>query len=256
MKHRRTFTFCLLTLLALLRPALAQERLTVATAGEFPPFNYVDASGQLTGFDVDFARALCETLKAKCTLVRIPWAQLRNGAALADRKCDIVVASLAKTPEREKAMDFSNPYYRSRGAFVGKKDLAKTSLPEGLYGKRLATVEGIVQADYLQAQFDGKASLTFAKTMDELWSLLTSNEVDAVLFDSLAIYGFLTEPAGKPFDFVGEFIPGEDVSSTAHITVRKDNHALRDRVNEAIIEMKLNGSYDRINRKYFPFSVY
>jgi polar amino acid transport system substrate-binding protein len=85
---------------------------------------------------------------------------------------------------------------------------------------------------------------------------LSSGEVDVILGDTLTGYAFLQTKEGKGFDFLGEAIPIDDVPSEARIAVRNGDVKLRDAVNKALQTIRLDGTYDRINRKYFPFSIY
>src|SRR5436190_16977674 len=75
------------------------------TTGDFPPFNYRDTSGELIGFNIDLARAICRELNVACTIQAWPWEQASQ--ALADNQGDAMLAGLAITPENGKLFDFS-----------------------------------------------------------------------------------------------------------------------------------------------------
>ncbi|MDE0391243.1 MAG: transporter substrate-binding domain-containing protein [Rhodospirillales bacterium] len=96
-------------------PAVAGT-LRVGTVGDYPPFNYIDDAGELTGFDIDIARALCERLKARCLFQRHPWSmlipELRAGTF------DAIVASMSITEERRRVVAFTDRYYRNASRFV------------------------------------------------------------------------------------------------------------------------------------------
>src|SRR5690606_4504103 len=86
------------------------------TTADFPPFNYRDADGQLIGFNVDLARALCEELEVACTIQAWPWEQVAR--ALADNQGDALIAGLAITPENGETFDFSSIYLALPARFV------------------------------------------------------------------------------------------------------------------------------------------
>lgn len=231
----------------------APHSLTVATEGGYPPFNYVDESGRLAGFDVDIAMALCEAMNASCTVVRKDWNDLLPG--LQRGEYDMIVASMANTPERRSLADFSNCYYRSRSSFVGRKGIMDTVSQETVKGKTMATQADTVQAEYLRSHFSQVAKIVYTTDIAEMYELLSSGGIDLALIDSLNILEFLTSEQGRDFEFIGEALPPEDVSSCATIAVPKGS-PLRQRVNEAIDKIRLSGVYDAINREYFPFSIY
>lgn len=234
--------------------AHADTVLRIATEGAYPPFNDIDKNGKLVGFDVEIALALCKAMKRDCSIEAIEWVKLLQ--ALEEKKIDAIVASMARTPERENHARFTTAYYRSRGAFVGDPSKQFVMTAEGLAGMKIATQEGTVQEGYLRSNFGEQAVIITTTTTSEAFDMLAANKVDAVLSDSLHIFDFLQTDAGQRFDFVGVPLPASDPSSEACIAVHKDDEKLEAAFEEALKEIRLSGVYDKINRKYFPFSVY
>lgn len=234
--------------------ALAGETMRIATEGAYPPFNYVDGEGRLAGFDVDIAQALCKAMGAECEIVAVDWDHILDG--LADGSYRAVVASMAKTPERDAKADFTDSYYRSRSAFIAVAGRYDDVSPEALAGKRLTAAEGTVQIDYLERVYGATSTIVPAKDTPDSYRLLAAGETDLILSDALNCLDFLGSAEGAEFDFAGEALPGEATSSTAYIAVRQGDDALRERINEAIRTIRLDGTYERINHKYFPFSIY
>lgn len=232
----------------------AGDSLRIATEGAYPPFNYVDEDGQLAGFDVDIAKELCRAMDVRCEIVAVEWGKILDG--LADGSYAAVVASMAKTPDREKKADFTDKYYRSRSAFIGKFGEYDDVSPAALKGKRLCTASGTVQEQYLRTHYGETSTIIVVKDTPATFAALADGTADLVLSDALNCLDFLDSKEGMDFDFVGEALPGEATSSTAYIAVRKGDDALRERINEAIRTIRLDGSYERVNNKYFPFSVY
>ena len=234
--------------------AMAGTPLRIATEGAYPPFNDVDKSGNPVGFDVDIARALCRAMEVECTMHLVKWDDLLPG--LAANKFDVIVASMARTPEREAVAAFTDYYYRSRSTFVSDPNRDFRQSPEGLAGMTLAAQDGTVQATYLRKNYGDSSNIKLAETNRKAFELLVSGEVDAVLSDSLTIFVFLQSKPGRRFDFVGVPLPVTDPSSEARIAVRKEDRDLLEQLNAALREIRLNGAYEKINRAYFPFSIY
>ena len=105
-------------------------KIRIATEGAYPPFNFVDKDGKLQGFDVDIANALCEQMKADCTIVAQDWDGIIPG--LLARKYDAIIASMSITDERKKKVDFSDKYYKTPARCVGRKGAGIEITPAGL----------------------------------------------------------------------------------------------------------------------------
>lgn len=240
-------------LLIVASAASSTDRLRVATEGAYPPFNFVDDSGTLKGFDVDIAKALCNQLHADCTFQAVPWNQIIEG--LEGDKYDLVVASMAYTKERAERMEFSAPYYRSHSVLIGDSEKFTDSAPAALAGVRIAAAEGTIQADYAKQAY--KESITvLAKDQPSAQELLAGKKADLLIGDAIELLSFMQTPEGSEYGYVGDPISSDFLQSSAHITARKGNSALVLKVNEALKQIKLNGVYDKINDQYFPFSIY
>lgn len=228
--------------------------LAVATEGAYPPFSFLDSSGQAAGYDVDLTMALCRRMGRACTVVAEPWETIIQG--LLDRRYDVIVAQMAKTPEREKVLVFTAKYCSSRSAFVGRPGKAAGSSPRELAGLTLATQAGTFLADHLASQHATFSPITLTSTTEESFDLLVRGQADVVLTDSLVILEFLQSPRGQGFEFIGAPLPPDDTYSAAYIAVRKGDERLRDELDQALRDIRMNGEYDRISRRYFPFSTY
>ena len=232
--------------------ALAAEKLKVGIEGAYPPFNNKNASGQVVGFDPDIAMALCAKMKVECEIVTSDWDGIIP--ALNAKKYDFIVSSLSITDERKGAVDFTDPYYSNKQQFVAKKGVDFKTDIESLKGKTLGTQRATQAATWLEDNLGSEATVSLYDTQENAYLDLSSGRVDALLADKYAIYGWLKDdPAGKDYEFKGDPINEDD---KVGIAVRKGDENLRTRLNLALKEIVEDGTYKKINDKYFPFSIY
>lgn len=230
--------------------AQAQD-LRIATEGYYAPFNFIDHEGVLAGFDVDIAEALCAVMERECEIVQNDWDDLIPG--LNQKEYDVIVASMSITAEREEKVAFTLPYYSNMLTFLGKKDSGIEISLEGLAGKKVGTLRSTVSSSYLQDNYADVVEILLYDTQDDALADLASKKLDLVLGDNLPSYDWLQSEMGQGHEFVGEFI---DINDRISIAVRKSEPDLLEDLNGALIEIIENGTYQEINAKYFPFSIY
>lgn len=243
--------FCL----AARSPGAWAETLRFGMDLNYPPFSWQDANGQPQGFDADIARALCEDLKVECRIVPQDWDGLTKALYL--NKYDAILSSMQITGERMKTLDFTHKYYRvsSRivaplGTVVGKTSFA---------GKKVGVLRGSTQAQFAHDYWgqSGARILDYSKISQAFEDLVT-HKIDAVFVDNVVGNdSFLHTPAARGYGFVG---PAYDdpryFGLGAGIAVKKGDSALRERLNEALDHLIRNGSYQKIQKKYFKFDIY
>ncbi len=235
-------------------PAWSNERLRVATEGAFPPFNFIDKQGQPAGFDVDIAKALCDAMRAECEVIAVPWEKILPKLAAGD--FDMIVASMAETPERLQLAEFTHFYYRSPQAFIGRPNSGISKVtPETFRGKVLAAQRGTIYSDFLNKNYQNSAVIKLTDTLPAAFEALVRGDADLVLADVLMSLPYIETNLEQALKVVGEPIPDAELSSLSYIQVRKGNFKLRDAINQALIQIKDDGTYSRINAKYFPFDI-
>jgi arginine/ornithine transport system substrate-binding protein len=249
-----------LVLVALLTTAInagAQDakKIKIGVEGAYPPFSQIGTDGKLKGFDIDIANALCEQMKAQCTLVQQEFDGLIP--SLQAKKIDAVIASMSITDERKKVVEFSEKYYHTPARFVGKKGAALTATVAGMKGKRIGVQRTTTHDRFATDTFKESEIVRYAK-QDDVFLDLASGRLDAVMVDQVAAsQGFLLQPSSKDFGFFGPvYIEPKYFGAGAGIGLRKNDTALRDEFNAAIKAIRGNGVYKKINDKYFEFDIY
>jgi arginine/ornithine transport system substrate-binding protein len=235
--------------------AAAQAPLKLGVEGAYPPFSMISKSGQLEGFDIDIAQALCQRMQLKCELVQMEFDALIPG--LQAKKIDAIVASMSITPERRKNVDFSVKYYHTPARLVARAGAFADGSPAALKGKKIGVQRTTIHDRFATATFKGSQIVRYAK-QDEVFLDMKSGRIDATLMDVVAAdEGFLKTPAGQGFAFIGaNFTDPAFFGDGAGIAVRKGDHGLRQRLDAAIAAIRADGTYKRIMDKYFAYNIY
>jgi arginine/ornithine transport system substrate-binding protein len=244
--------------LALTGAGQAQERekLRIGVEGAYPPFSSVTPEGELVGFDIDIAKALCDEMQVECTLVQQDWDGIIP--ALLARKYDAIVASMSITEERKQKVDFTKKYYQTPARFVAKKGSGVEITPEGLEGKKVGVQRATIHDSFLTDNYGDTVEIVRYGTQDEANLDLVAGRVDLLLANPIALRdGLLNTPEGADFEFVGpSFSDPKWFGEGAGIAIRKGDTELQEKLNLAIDEIRANGTWDRIAQKYFDFDVY
>lgn len=235
--------------------ALAQDGQTIriATEGVYPPFNYVE-NGQLAGFDVDIANALCEEMKATCEIVTQDWDGMIPG--LVAGKYDAIIASMAITEERKKQIDFSQKYYDTPAVFIASVGSGITeTTPEALSGKIIGVQGSTSQATFLEEKYSDSEIRTY-QVVDDANADLAAGRIDLVLSDKVILAEWLERNGEGCCEIVGGDIRDPLFGEGKGIGLRKDSGELKAAFDAAIETIRKNGTYERINAKYFDFPIY
>lgn len=227
----------------------------IGTEGAYPPFNFLDASGKLSGFDVDIAQALCDQMKVTCTFVAQDWDGIIP--ALQNERFDAIIASMSITPEREKQVLFTNKYYNTAGAMAVPKDSPLTDVSEAsLKGKTIGAQGSTTHAQAAET-FYPDADVKIYPTAEEYKLDVANGRLDAVMDDIVVLSQWLESPDGACCKLLGTMKPDEAIyGKGAGIALRQGNEKLKTMFNEAIVAIRANGVYKTVQDKYFKFDVY
>ena len=176
-------------------PAASVQAIRFVTTDDFPPFNFLNADGRLTGFNVDLARAICDELDIRCTIQAREWDDTLN--AVRQGSADAVIAGLAITTAAREELDFSDVYMRWPGRFVVRRDAAAIDLtPDGLKGKTLAVVARTAHEAYLAAFFP-EVGRKLYPTPEAAREAVKSGEADAHFGDGMQLSFWLQSEAAE-----------------------------------------------------------
>lgn len=253
---RLNVSWLMATLFCLTLPSLVHsETLRFGMDLNYPPFSWQDASGAPRGFDADLAYALCRDMQVECRIVPQDWDGLSKALYL--NKFDAILSSMQITEERMKTLDFTHKYYHLSSrivALLGTK-VSKTAFS----GQTIGVLRGSTQARFAHDYWGARgATVRDYDKIQQAFADLTERRIHAVFVDDVVgDSSFLRTPAARGYGFVG---PAYDephyFGQGAGIAVRKGNTRLRDRLNAALDHLRQDGSYQKIQKKYFSIDIY
>ncbi|MCL4768369.1 MAG: transporter substrate-binding domain-containing protein [Hyphomicrobiaceae bacterium] len=226
------------------------------TDGDFPPFNYFDEEGVLTGFNVDLARAICLETNTSCDIQVRPWDTLMHALNRGD--ADAVIAGHKVSATLLRSVDFTERYFHTPARFAGRRDAEQVEItPEDLDGKRIGVARGTAHEAYLKAFF--RYSVIRELDSPELArDALTSGEVDLVFDDGISLGFWVAGTASRECCELkgGAFHEPKFFGDGLAIAVPKRDQQLKSLINQALKRVRASGRYEELVLRYFPIRIY
>jgi lysine-arginine-ornithine-binding protein len=249
MQNYKKFFLAAAVTMAFSATAMA-ETLTMGIEAAYPPFNNKDASGNVVGFDKDIGDALCAKMKVECKVYVSDWDGIIP--ALTAKKFDFLISSMSITEERKQAVDFTDPYYSNKLQFIAPKATKDFKTDKAyLKGKIIGAQRATLAGTYLEDELGDDITIKLYDTQENAYLDLLSGRLDAILADKYVQYEWLKSKDGLNYEFKGDPVVESDKIG---IAVRKGD-PIREKLNVALKEIKADGTYKKINDKYFPFSI-
>jgi polar amino acid transport system substrate-binding protein len=215
-------------------------KIVMGTNAQFPPFEYYEKE-QITGFDVELSQKVADKLGVKLDVQDMNFNGLLT--ALSSQKIDFVAAGMTVNDERKKSVDFSDGYYESSQVIIVMKDNTAIKGKADLANKKIGVQIGTTGADEAK-KIEGATATEynagFAAIMD-----MKNGKLDAVVLDYEPSKNFVAQNAD--IKLLSEYLTKEDYA----IAVRKGETELQAAINGVIKDMKSNGEYDALIKKYF-----
>ncbi|HKN02825.1 MAG TPA: transporter substrate-binding domain-containing protein [Buttiauxella sp.] len=236
--------------------AFAQQTLRLGVDPTFPPFESKAADGSLQGFDIDLGNAICAQAKVTCQWVEIGFDA--TIPALNARKFDVILSAMAMTDKRREQVAFSDMLYNTPNALIALNSSTLSNDTASLQGKRIGVAQGTIQETYAKKKWEpqGVEVISYANQM-EIYPDLVSGRLDGSLTNIIsAEQGFLNQEQGKNFVVKATIIDNKVFGDGTGVALRKGDDQNLKLINQALAEMHKNGTYDRLAKKYFNYSVY
>jgi len=217
--------------------AMAGTTVRMGTEGAYPPYNFINDSGEVDGFERELGDELCKRADLTCEWVTNDWDSIIPN--LVSGNYDTIIAGMSITPERDEVIDFTQEYIPgSPSAYVALTDGVDTS------GGIIAAQTATIQAGYVA---DSGATLVEFATADETIAAVRNGEADAVLADKDFLAPIVAESNGELMFVADDVIIGGGVG----MGVRESDTELKAKFNAAIDSMKADGTLNAMIKKWF-----
>lgn len=216
--------------------------ITMGTNAEFEPFEYRENGTDITGFDVEIAKEIAKKLGKELVIEDMDFNTLL--LALSSDKVDFVAAGLTVDEDRKTQVDFSDTYFKSKQMIIVGADNTDINTAEDLAGKKVGVQLGTT-GDLYASMDDTIGSVIQFKSGTLAVMDLKNGQVDAVIIDA--------EPAKKMTEGQSDLklLDAPFVEEEYAIAVKKGDTELAKAINDTLAELKSNGKYDELYKKYF-----
>jgi L-cystine transport system substrate-binding protein len=230
----------------LLQKIKASGVIRIGTEGTYAPFTYHDKDGMLTGFDVDIAKEVAKRLGVKAQFIETKWDGMFAG--LDAKRFDAVINEVTIKPDRIAKYDFSTPYIVSKAVLIVNQDNTDIKKFADLKGK---TVGQTLTSNLAAIARNNGAMVSQVDSFNQSVDLLTAKRIDATINDSLSFFDFKKQRPDVPI----KVVDAQTTKDQNAILFNKGNKELVATVNKILKDIKSDGTYLKISKKWFNEDV-
>lgn len=224
-------------------PGAGVGTVVVGTNAEYPPFEFVDENGNISGFDIELMDAISEAGGFEVEYVNTRWDGIF--VALASGEFDAVISAATITPERAETVDFSDPYFNAGQTIVVRAGEGEISGPDDLAGMQVGVQIGTTGDIWLTEETNAEVVRFDENTL--AFQALANGDVDAAVADGPTAVDIV-----KANPEMGlTVLPGVYTDEEYGIAVNKDKPEVLEAINTGLAAVRDNGTYDEIWQKYF-----
>lgn len=237
--------------------ALADVPLKLAVDVPFEPFEYRLPDGTLTGFEVELGEEICQRIERECEWVEQGWDGIIPG--LMARKYDAIMSSMAITEERRRQVLFSEPYYSNPSVWVtltGKEVDAEQR--DSLKGLSVGVQRGTIRDRYITDTYGDIMEVRRYATAEDLALDVNTGRLDtAFMYYPLALANLHVDDPDSGVVTSSPLIrePKSYFGHGVAVAFRKRDEALAEQFNQALREIKEDGTYDKLMKKYVDYDI-
>lgn len=222
--------------------AQSAQPIKAVTDATFPPMEFVE-NGKYTGFDIELVEAIGQHLKRPVEWTNVDFKGLIP--SLTSRRADIAVSGIYITPERAQVVSFADSYLAGGLVAMVKDNNTTIKSLDDLKGKRISVQIGTKSVQWLRDHIPS-AQLVEVEKNQQMFNLVDIGRVDAAVTGKPAAFQYARTKGGV------KILPHQLTTEEYGIAVRKDLPEMTKAINDAIVQLKANGTYDKLVQKWFP----
>ena len=221
--------------------AASAQELTFAMEPSYPPFETTNEKGEIIGFDVDVANAICKEIQATCKFKGEAFDALIPN--LKAKRFDASISAIDITDARAKQILFSDAYYDSTASYVTLK--GKATLESA---KNVGVQNGTTFQQYTVAETKQYTTKAYASLQSAILDL-KSGRIDMIFGDTAVLADMISKE--PEMQFVGEKVANKKYFGNGlGIAMHKSNKELAEQLNKGLAAIKANGEYQKIYDKW------
>jgi len=270
----KKFILSLLALSVFFMLSIANAKsIRIGTEGAYPPWNNLNAAGELEGAEIDFGNEACKRMGVECEWVTQDWDGIIP--ALLNGKYDIIIAGMSITEERKQKVNFTRGYMTDGARFAvlndsgladlsvggmtkvdlanpgGKEKAAIGQLIAAMDGKVVGVQSSTIHQNFLDQYMSGAVDIRLYQTVDDQNLDLAAGRIDALLADVGSTIDFMESDQGGNVSFTGPTFFGGVFGEGVGGAVRKEDNDILEMWNKVIAEMSADGTTAKITEKWF-----
>lgn len=224
-------------------------KIVVGTSADYPPFEFVDENGEIVGFDIDLANEIGRRMDLEVEIVDMPFDSLI--AAVQEGKIDISIAAFNYTEERDKSVDFTDPYYYAEDGFVVAEGFTdEITKPEDAANYRVgvqtgATADSWVTENLVETGLMPEENVFRYERMDQAALDVKNGRIDILITDYIPALALAEQVGGLKVVYHAEVSTGP-----VNIITPEGSTELTEALNEIIAEMLEDGFIDGLSTKW------
>lgn len=237
------FRFLALSLLFTLGACSRSDKLIIGTDATYPPFEYVDEKGQISGVDIEVGREIAKALGREVEFRNINFDGLIT--ALRTGSIDLVISSMTATPERRQSIDFSEPYVKTGLSILAAKDSTVQSAADlKTPGRKIVVRLGTTGEHWVRENLKEAKIIALDADVSCVMEVVNAN-VDAWIYDQLSIMNYHAKHADKTRALLAPL--REEVWA---IGLKQGDDELKAKVNNVLSRMRGDGSFSKLAERF------
>lgn len=222
----------------------AADKVRFGTEGAYAPWNFMDDSGKLAGFEIELGAELCKRAKLECEFVVNEWDSIIPN--LMAGNYDVIMAGMSITDERKKTVMFSDEYYPADPSKFAAAKGDKFDF-DNLKGKKIGAQGATIQAAYLEENMKADNTIKLYEKPDQSVADLAAGNLDILLADGSFLEPVVKGSAGN-IVFVG---PDVQIGGGVGLGMRPKDAELAEKMNAALAGVKKDGTLDKMIAEFF-----